>query len=205
MKRPTSVTVFGILNIVFAILGFCGIAVQLAQPFVQEAIEEFAEKAAADAGQEIKKDPTQEAIKNDPNLKMLGQISIGLSAVATVALLAAGIALLKMKSWGRTLSILYAIYDIISKIVFAVLSLLIMMPLFAAQQDVGGPAPEAIGGGIVAGSIGCGLIFTLIYPILLLIFMLRSNVREAFAAVGGSGGDDMMQIPDDTPYSDPMS
>jgi hypothetical protein len=39
----------------------------------------------------------------------------------------------------------------------------------------------------------------------LLIFMLRSNVREAFAAVGGSGGDDMMQIPDDTPYSDPLS
>lgn len=176
----------------------------MAQPFVQEAIEEFAEKALADAGGEIKKDPTQEAIKNDPNLKMLGQISIGLSAVATVALLAAGIALLKMKSWGRTLSILYAIYDIISKIVFAVLSLLIMMPLFAAQQDVGGPAPEATGG-IVAGSIGCGLIFTLIYPILLLIFMLRSNVREAFAAVGGSGGDDMMQIPDDTPYSDPLS
>jgi len=204
MKRPTSVTVFGILNIVFAILGFCGIAFQLAQPFVQEAIEEFAEKAAADAGQEIKKDPIQEAIKNDPNLKMLGQISNGLSAVATVALLAAGIALLKMKSWGRTLSILYAIYDIVSKIVFAVLNLLIMMPLIAAQQDAGGPAAEAIGG-IVAGSIGCGLIFTLIYPILLLIFMLRSNVREAFAAVGGSGGDDMMQIPDDTPYSDPLS
>lgn len=196
MQRPTSVTVFGILNIVFALLGFCAIAVSLAGPVIQKA----AEQAAADAGQQANEDPgqkLQKAIAANQGLQLLGQIQAGLGGIASIVLLIAGIGLLKMQPFGRTLSIGYAIYDILSKIVFLVINLILMMPVFETVQQ---EAPGAAGalGGLLMGSAACGLIFTLIYPIVLLIFMMRSKVRDAIA--GTSGGDDMMPIPDDNPY-----
>lgn len=198
MQRPTSLTVFGILNIVFALLGFCGIAVTLAGPVIQKA----AEKAAADAGQQANEDPgqkIQKAIAANQDLQLLGQIQAGLGGIASIVLLIAGIGLLKMQPFGRTLSIGYAIYDILSKIVFMVINLILMMPVFETVQQ---EAPEAAGalGGLVMGGSACGLIFTLIYPIVLLIFMMRSKVRDAIAGTSGGGGDDMMPIPDDNQY-----
>jgi len=201
MKRPTVITVFGILNIVFSIFGMCGLGFTVAQPAIQQAMEQ----AVRDAGEEVQEDPLQKALAADPNFNLITNISTGFGAVATLVLLISGIALLAMKPWGRTLSIGYSIFDILSKIVFNALLFNSMVPIIEAQKDVAGaPPPEAITG-LVAGGMGCGLIFGLIYPILLLVFMLRRTVASAFAAPGDGESSDKMQILDDDQYTNPMS
>jgi hypothetical protein len=58
----------------------------------------------------------------------------------------------------------------------------------------------------MSGMVGSGVAgcFGLIYPGVLLGFMLfRPSIREAFG-VGGNRSE-VMDIPDDNPYSDPLS
>ena len=201
MKRPTSVTVFGILNIVFAVVGMCGVALTAAQPAIQQAMEQ----AAKDGGQEVQRDPVQELLATDPKVRLIGNISTGSGVVVSLVLLISGVALLLMKSWGRTLSIVYAVYDILSKIVFTALSFWFIQSALEAQEEVPADIPPGTLEGIFALSFSCSLIFGLIYPILLLIFMFRTAVTEAFGVSGRSEPIDMMQIFDDDQYSNTMS
>ena len=165
MTRPTSVTVFGILNIVFAVFGVFGIIATLAM---------F--KLAAGTG-----NPALQIMQDNPDFAAWIKLSIPLGLLSSIALLAAGIGLLLMKSWARKLSLGYAIYAIVLSIVGMVINYLWMIrPMMekAAQQQ----GPEAAGaiGGIIGGLAGgC---FSLIYPILLLIFMSRPKVVAAFQA-----------------------
>lgn len=201
MKRPTSVTVFGILNIVFAVVGMCGVALTAAQPAIQQAMEQ----AAKDGGQEVQRDPVQELLAADPKVRLIGNISTGSGVVVSLVLLISGVALLLMKSWGRTLSIVYAVYDILSKIAFTALSFWFIQSALEGQEEVPAEIPLGAIQGIFAFSFSCSLIFGLIYPILLLIFMFRTAVTEAFGVSGRSEQSDTMQIFDDDQYSNTMS
>ena len=197
MKRPTSVTVFGILNIVFAVIGMCGVAVTAAQPAIQQAMEQ----AAKDNGQEVKQDPVQKLLAADPKVRLIGNISTGSGVVVTLVLLISGVALLLMKPWGRTLSIVYAVYDILSKIAFSALSFWFIQSALEGQVEVPAEIPVGTLQGIFAFSFGCSLIFGLVYPIVLLIFMFRTTVTEAFGVSGRSEQSDTMQIFDGDKYS----
>jgi len=164
MQRPTSVTVFGILNIVFAVFGVIGMFVSV---FL------FLPQANTN-------NPVVQIIQSSPAYATWLKLSLVLGAVVCVALLAAGIGLLKVRPWARTLSILYGIYAIVMGIVGMVVNyfFLVQPMLEQARQKTGPEAAGAIGG-TIGGSIGgC---FGLIYPILLLIFMTRANVVAAFA------------------------
>ena len=200
MKRPTSVTVFGILNIVFAVIGMCGVAVTAAQPAIQQAMEQ----AAKDNGQEVKQDPEQKLLAADPKVRLSGNISTGSGVVVTLVLLISGVALLLMKPWGRTLSIVYAVYDILSKIAFSALSFWFIQSALEGQEEVPAEIPVGTLQGIFAFSFGCSLIFGLVYPIVLLIFMFRTTVTEAFGVSGRSEQSDTMQIFDGDKYSNTM-
>ena len=200
MKRPTSVTVFGILNIVFAVIGMCGVAVTAAQPAIQQAMEQ----AAKDNGQEVKQDPVQKLLAADPKVRLIGNISTGSGVVVTLVLLISGVALLLMKPWGRTLSIVYAVYDILSKIAFSALSFWFIQSALEGQVEVPAEIPVGTLQGIFAFSFGCSLIFGLVYPIVLLIFMFRTTVTEAFGVSGRSEQSDTMQIFDGDKYSNTM-
>ena len=167
MKRPTSVTVFGILNIVFAVIGMCGVAVTAAQPAIQQAMEQ----AAKDDGQEVQQDPVQKLLADDPKVRLITNISTGSGAVVSLVLLISGVALLLMKPWGRTLSIVYAVYDILSKIALSALSFWFIQSALEGQEEVPAEIPVGTLQGIFAFSFGCSLIFGLVYPIVLLIFM----------------------------------
>ncbi|HTR42885.1 MAG TPA: hypothetical protein VMH87_14825 [Pseudomonadales bacterium] len=177
MQRPTSVTVFGILNIVFAGLGLCGTAfsVMLFMP------------SAATAN-----NPVVQIIQSSPAYAAWMKVSLGLGLVVIVALLAAGIGLLNLKPWARTLSIIYAIYTIIMTLVGVVINyfFLIQPMLQKAQGQQGPEAAGAIGGAI--GGFGGGCI-AVIYPILLLIFMTRPHVVAAFNQSTPQGGPPPLQ------------
>ena len=200
MKRPTSVTVFGILNIVFAVIGMCGVAVTAAQPAILQAMEQ----GAKDNGQEVQQDPVQKLLAADPKVRLIGNISTGSGVVVTLVLLISGVALLLMRPWGRTLSIVYAVYDILSKIAFSALSFWFIQSALEGQEEVPAEIPVGTLQGIFAFSFGCSLIFGLVYPIVLLIFMFRTTVTEAFGVSGRSEQSDTMQIFDGDKYSNTM-
>jgi hypothetical protein len=166
--RPASLIVFGILNILFGVLGLCGTAGSSAMFFVQ-----------------LPRDPAipnpmLDLLDSNPTFRLFMQVTIVLGGLASLVLLAAGIGLLLTKAWGRTLSVGYAWYAIVAAIIGTVVNwVYLIQPLMAAMKDVEGPAAMGVVGGAVGGLLG-GL-FSLVYPVVLLVFMNRSAVRAALA------------------------
>lgn len=170
MQRPTSVTVFSILNMVFAALGFFGTIGSLV----------MLAALAHDTN-----NPMIQIIRDNPGYAAYLKVSALLGVLVSLALLAAGIGLWLLKPWGRVLSIAYGIFAVISVPINSVLSYLfvtrpLMEQMMQHQQHNDAAATGAAVGGAVGGLIGgC---FGMIYPILLLVFMFRPNVAAAFKA-----------------------
>ena len=113
------------------------------------------------------------------------KISIPLGLLTSGALLAAGIGLPALKSWARTLSIVYAIYGMIMILVSTVVNYFLMVrPLLEQAQSKHGPEAAAAIGGAIGGTVGS--CFGLIYPVLLLIFMLRAKLADPAAGLTSS-------------------
>lgn len=164
MERPTSVTVFGILNIVFAALGMLGILMMMTM--FSGHFEDL-------------KNPVFKLIHDNPGYALWVKISAGLGLAGSGVLLACGIGLLALQSWARFLSIAYSIYTLFLSTAGMVINYIyIVQPLIEKAHE--NPGPESAGelggaiGGMVGGCVGA------VYPILLLIFMFRRNVMEAF-------------------------
>jgi hypothetical protein len=168
-QRPTSLLVFGILNIVFGVIGLCGTAASSAMFFV-----------------DLPRDPTMpnpalDLIESDATYRLFLQTMIVLGCLAALALIVGGIGLLLVKAWGRTLSIGYAWYAIVGAVAGMIVQwVYIVQPMLAQAQgqDEGlGRAAAAVGA--VSGLVGGCL--SMIYPVVLLIFMYRPAVRAAVA------------------------
>ena len=191
MQRPTSVTVFGILNLVFAVLGLCGVGLGVFGLAVASTLP------AGEGPPNLQREALQE-----PGYQAFTYASIGLGALASIVLAIAGVGLLKLKSWGRSLSLGYAAYSIVMQIVGVVVSyIFVIQPAVALAEQGNDPQAQtqmfaAIFGGAVGGCLG------LIYPFLLAFFMFRPTVKSAFGI--GTAGSDMLDIPDDNPYANPM-
>lgn len=167
-SRPASFLVFGILNIVFGVLGLCGTAGSSAMFLVQ-----------------LPRDPAMpnpmlDLLDSNPTYRLFLQVTIALGGLASLALLAAGVGLLLSKAWGRTLSIGYAWYAIVAAIMGTIVNwVYVIQPMLAAAKADAGPAAMGALGGAVGGMLG-GL-FALAYPVVLLIFMYRPAARAAVA------------------------
>jgi hypothetical protein len=163
MQRPTSVTVFGILNIVFAVFGVFGLIFSMAL---------FHLPADSD-------NPVVKLIHENATYAAWLKAGILLGVPSCLALLVAGVGLLCLKSWARILSIAYAIYAIVFGILGTVVNFIFMvLPMIDQARQQQGPEAAAAVGGAVGGTLGgC---FGLIYPVLLLIFMTRPKVVAAF-------------------------
>lgn len=164
MQRPTAVTVFGILNIVFAALGL----------FTMLGSMMLFTVTGGNSS-----NPVVQLIHDNPTYAAWMKICIALGLIVSPLLLAAGIGLLKLKPWARTISIVYAIYSIVMVPVSGVINYIyLVQPLLQQAQQKQGPEMAGAIGGAIGGTFGS--CFGLIYPILLLIFMLRANVAAAF-------------------------
>lgn len=163
MQRPATVTVFGILNIGFSVLGFIGLVVTIAL---------FSVSAMSN-------NPVVTIMRENPAFAAWMKICIPLGILSGLVLLTAGIGLLMLNEWARKLSIGYAIYAILFGLVEIVLTFVfVTRPMLERASQAQGPEAATAIGGVVGGSIGgC---FSLAYPIILLIFMLRPKVAAAF-------------------------
>jgi len=165
MQRPVTVTVFGILNIGFSVFGLVGIVATIAL---------FSASAMSN-------NPVVNIMRENQNpaFAVWMKISIPLGILTCLLLLTAGIGLLMLKEWARKLSIGYAIYAIVSGLVGIVLSFVfVTRPMLERASQTQGPEAAGTVGGAIGGSVGgC---FGLVYPIILLIFMLHPKVAAAF-------------------------
>jgi hypothetical protein len=163
MQRPASLTVFGILNILFAALGLIGL------------IGTIVMFAMMDAS----RNPVVKMMQNSPAYAAWVKLSLALGLAATVVLLTTGIGLLRMKRWAHKLAIGYAIYAIAFSIFGAAVNFVFFMrPMLEEASRKQGPEAAAAMAGAVGGTAGECL--GIIYPILLLIFMTRPKVAAAF-------------------------
>ena len=97
--RPGAVRTFGTLNLVFAGLGVLGLVMMYMMYF---------------GGLELgDRNPTIEAAHQSPQYMSFMRASLVVDIAGVIVLALAGIGLLRMKMWGRKLSIAYAFYAIV--------------------------------------------------------------------------------------------
>jgi hypothetical protein len=109
------------------------------------------------------------------------QASLLLSLVAAVVLFVAGVLLLQGRPYGRKLSIYYCIYDFISITLSMIVNGILLFPmLFDQINDFPPGHPERLGAqfGLVGGLLG--VVLSLIYPVVVIIFMYRPKMIEAY-------------------------
>lgn len=145
--RPASVTVFGILNIIFGSLGLICLPFSLLITF----------------GMPQKWAPTNVAIIW---LIIVHTIDI----IRTIFLLTLGIELLRLRAWARKWTLVYSWFSISWVVIGSIVNLfLITSGEFGYAEEI---LPSALG-----GTCG-GLIGSLIYPVLLIIFMQKARVKN---------------------------
>ncbi len=164
--RPASALIFGILNVAFGGIAIPSVAAS-AVVMLAPQDERFP-------------NPAIEAMRDNPAFREYSIVSLALGFAAAVALVAAGIGLVRFKSWGRTLSIVYAIFAIVFGIVNAVVNFFVLLqPELARLGGAPIKTEQTIALATAIGGVfgGC---FGVVYPILLLIFMLRPRLAAAF-------------------------
>lgn len=168
--RPTAVTVFGILNLVFAGMGLFGLCCGIIPLLTMNSIQAMPNQPP---------NPVLELMKENQAYFVFIVVTMVLGLVATLVLACGGYGLLKMRPWGRHLSIVYAVYTILAGIVGLIANWFwLFTPLMEQARQASGPEQAGAIGGLVGGVCGGGI--GLIYPVLLLIFMTRPNVVQAF-------------------------
>jgi len=151
--RPQSVTVLGILNIVFGGLSILCSPLGIIGLIIPQPNSPFQISAG---------------------MKLFSLVSYGVGFIFAIVLLASGIGLLNLKKWARQAAYIYG------WVAIAWGGLGIVMSVIFFRPDLGGVSQEAMAaviGGLVGGM--CGGIFGLVYPIILVIFLRKPHVIAA--------------------------
>ncbi len=162
MQRPSAVTAFGILNIVFGGLGVLCTPMSLIFLRIQRESDL----------------PLSRVMNMNAGLFAYWVVVAALTVLSALALIAAGIGLLQMRPWARVLSIAYGIFSIIMGIVGIFVNAVFVFGPAISAAGMGGREGVASLVGVTAGMAG-GII-GLVYPVLLLVFMTRPRIRDAF-------------------------
>lgn len=158
-QRPQAVKVFGILNLVFAGLGALGAIMMYVMYFTDIQM----------GGQ---RNVVIEVAHQSPTYMTFMRVSFVTGLISTVVLALSGLGLLYMKTWGRTLAIAYGAYGVVAAGVGFIMA---QRYLTGPLMDSAAPSAKA---GAAGGIVGAAMGFA--YPVLLLIFMYKRDIREAF-------------------------
>jgi len=166
-ERPTVVTVFGVVNIVYGGLGVfvagCG-----------------ALSLALTRGPMGQQNPGAEAILNNPALLTWSVVNPTLTFFFSLLLIAAGIGLLGLRPWARTASLVWGVYGALKAVASAVIGVLLVFPAMSEMmRQNSGQFGAAFQGGMVFGVVAAAII-GLVYPVCILYFMTRPSFIEAF-------------------------
>ena len=164
MERPTSIVVFGVLNLIFAVLGFFGTIGSVMMLLGMNA-----------------DNPVYWIMQDSAPYRYFMYVSVPLGIVFIGVLALAGAGLLMSKAWGRTATIVYAIYALAMGVIGGVVNAVFLVgPLLEMASASSGPESIGAAGGAIGGMFGSCV--GLIYPVVQLIFMYRKNVVDFFAS-----------------------
>ncbi len=164
-RRPVTGTLFGILNILFGVYGLLS-SVASSIWF------------ALIANGALEQPGIQNTMVPDGPMQAMNYISLVLHGLLSIVLIVAGVGLLRYRNWGRSLSNAYAALTI----------LLLLATMIAVVVLTGSDALEALDNlsdqqdaAMIATTIGgvVGSCLGLIYPVVLLICINRSNFRQS--------------------------
>ena len=163
-QRPAIATVFGILNLVFGILGVCGSVASVGGfAFLYSGVFDAKMKAQMNLQQ-----------FDDPVFFGLLSMQMALGTILSVVIIISGIGLLKFKPWGRKLANFYAIAYLILLVVGVTINIVFTVIPAINEANSLGASPDKIGGA-VGGVLGgvFSVCFGVIFPICILIFLNR--------------------------------
>jgi hypothetical protein len=184
-SKPTAVTVIAILQLVFGGLGLFGAVVNLSgapQQLAAVSQQNLPPNQRAPTQAELE----QEIGKYVPHYHLVLQTSLALSGVLCLLMIGSGVGLLRLRPWGRSLAITYAVLSIAVSIASIVYQCAVVLPGMAgfSQEMANSPNPmwrmmaASMSSFAVFGAV-LGAAF-MIYPIIVLIIMLQPSVRAAF-------------------------
>lgn len=188
-NRPTSVLTLAILHLVFGGLGLictmCAGLGSMGNPFGGLGQQQGQQKMQAEMEKQMdEKLPAANAVQYG---------GMAIDAVLSFMLIAGGIGLLKMASWARTLSLVYAALSLLHKLFGAIYSIAFMIPLMTeikpllieemrTDPQVTPQMAESLA--TLVGMTGyfslAVVVVTMLYPTIVLIIMLRPSVAAAF-------------------------
>jgi hypothetical protein len=155
--RPISITVFGILNIGFALFGF--LEVSLSRLMLHSKL------------------PARHGLVVPAEMNSAwASFAAFFGTAQALLLLAAGIGLLLTRHWARVLSVVYAVIAMLYALIASFINFPTLQATFSRMPVI---PPGAVPAVAVAATV-IGFIIGLIYPGLLLYFMTRPKVVAAF-------------------------
>jgi hypothetical protein len=188
-RRPTSVLVIAILQLVFGSLGIvCNACAAVGSgigenPAFQGGGANAEQVKMNEAAKKLEEKTKEIEEQKVPGMRAYEIVSQVMGWVLSVAMIISGLGLLKMQGWARGLAIVYAIVSLLHKIVIAVYTFAFLNPAMQeALQQI--PAEdrktlETITSFtfIVANVV---VFATMIYPFAVLVVMLLPSVGRAF-------------------------
>jgi len=172
-QRPAVATVFGILNLVFGIMGICGTVVSAAS---------FAVLSSDAFDPEMKARMNMQQFDNPIYFGLLC-MQMAMGTILAVVVIISGIGLLKFKPWGRKLANFYAVASLLLLVIAIANSVIFQIMPAIQEANNPGAGPEAVGGA-VGGTIGgvLTLCFGTIYPVCILVFLNRRQFVQQIQA-----------------------
>jgi len=174
---PPWATVLGALSIVFGVLGAISKCWGMATPFFFGLMDRFFAS--------MPEDEMPEAVRQ--SFSMMGAYAwpiAGVSLLKTVVaclLVAVGIGLLKQRAWAPAWAIRYAVVDMALTLGEGTLGALAQVAQMEAMQSADPAAFAPMTGWttlIAYGSVGLGVLVSLVWPVFLIAWFTRRRVRE---------------------------
>jgi len=185
-KVPTAVLVIAILHFVGGGLGLVGSLCGLAMQGANRTFAGFGgQPGQADVQEKVEKTLGQKI----PAYKSIQIGSLVVNLVLSLLMIAGGIGLLQLMTWGRSLSIVYAFLSIANHAFTVVYSFAFTLPatqaLFRelAAQDAKAEPMVTMMQAVVTAGVVIGALFVA-YPIAVLVIMFRPSTVRAFEKAG---------------------
>ena len=174
MQRPTAITVFGILNIVWGLFSCMSYLISGGMLLLM-----MTQDVPLGSPRAVALEPF-----SNPLMRAWTGFNFVTGTLAAIALVIAGFGLLRMRPWSRRLSMGYALFAVFSLFVnLVVQAVAVWMPQYEAGQRAGDGRAEMMIFTVAVTIIGASI--SLIYPVLLWYFMTRPPI---VAALGGNLG-----------------
>jgi hypothetical protein len=185
--EPNAVKTVGILQLVFGIISLlCGLLA------LAGGASSLGQKGGGGPGQVDEAEIERRFEAEIPFYKAAQYAEMGVGVLLSVLMVASGAGLLNRQPWGRSLAIVYAILSICYHAVDLVYGLAFVLPVMntvfdavAAKAGASGAAGFMKAFAMVIMFVGAA--FTL-YPIIILVIMLRPGVKAALAGGEPLGG-----------------